>query len=168
MLHQCKICCLSVAIWRGQVRSCDSKRVDYRGQFLAGCTKGWCNVTALSGSCMLIGEIRGFNYQLCSAAGLETTSEVVTLLLQSDTGSLWPPLVWWIFPIRGKLEQREPVTEWKGGKEQEGGRGGLWWYFPACSLILKHRCSLHAALSAFEHTPPRPPCCKVFVHLILH
>lgn len=30
---------------------CDGKREDYRGQFLAGCTEGWCNATALvSGS----------------------------------------------------------------------------------------------------------------------
>lgn len=50
MLHQCKICCLSAAIWRGQLRAPmvneGITRVTF--SFFAGCTKGGCNVTTLA------------------------------------------------------------------------------------------------------------------------
>lgn len=146
---------------------CDSKRVDYRGQFLAGCIKRWCNVTALSGSCMLTTSTasalrwnhRGSNYQLCMSAGLDT----VTTLNESFccfTRILSASALSGVMDFPNQREtwaERTSYVVRSGGSKSWRGKGGGWWYFPACSPILKHRCSLHAALSAFEHTPPPSP-----------
>lgn len=63
--------------------------------------------------------------------------------------------------------ERGSSEAWKalrgGFRGGGGGHGGI---FPACSLILKHRCNHLTALWAHAHL--LLPCCQVFVHLILH
>ncbi len=168
MLHQRKICCLSVAIWRGQVRAVIVNEWITGVSFLLDAQGGWCNVTALvRRSCTRVTSTASalrkvLTIQLCISAGLGQLSSwhTVTALsgsccrFSSDTVSLCPPWCGGFSWSEGNWSRENQLRckEWRLGEESGG--GGLWWHFPACSVILKHRCSLHAALSAFEHTPP--------------
>lgn len=83
---------------------CDSKRVDYGGQFLAGNINGWCNVTGLSGNCIQMCYLQQLLRKVETQTGWKGFLSWSFCCFCKSLHTLW-----WIFLIRGELEQCETV-----------------------------------------------------------
>lgn len=130
---------LSGHLERGRSELWYSRRLDYRGQFLAGCAEGWCNVT----SSVQLAAWKWIIWNRRRDGRLTRPKPCCTSFRYCKSPS--PGVM--DFPDQRVTWSREnqsvePRKSWRG-------RGR--WYFPAYSLILKHRCSL-------QHPPtPQPP-----------
>lgn len=96
---------------------------------------------------------RGFTISSAFLWACRDSKNTKTRLLQSDNVSLCLPWRVGFSRSAGNWSRENQlccgVQAWKA-REEEG-----WWYFPACSLILKHRCCLRACwLCLWAYTLP--------------